>query len=85
MPLKHYVAMALIFRNSMATGKYAKSSNDPLGDAYLGTEGTEEEDHDVPTTPVMIFLILSLMNNMAHHLLLDQIREPKLIISRLMT
>jgi hypothetical protein len=37
--------MALIFRNSMATEKYAKSSNEPLGDAYLGTEAVEEECH----------------------------------------
>jgi hypothetical protein len=76
--------MALIFENSMATEKYAKSSNEPPGDAYLGIEGAEEEDHDVPTTPVILFLVLSLMNNMAHPLLLDQIREPKLIILRLM-
>jgi hypothetical protein len=76
--------MVLIFENSMATGKYAKNSNKPPGDAYLGIEGAEEEDHDAPTTPLMLFLVLSLMNNMAHPLLLDQIREPKLIIPRLM-
>jgi hypothetical protein len=43
--------MPLIFENNMANRKYAKSCNEPLGDAYLGIEGTEEEDHDVPTTP----------------------------------
>jgi hypothetical protein len=43
--------MTLIFRNSMTTEKYANGSNEPLGDAYLGTEAVEEEGHNVPSTP----------------------------------
>jgi hypothetical protein len=34
--------MALIFENSMATGKYAKCPSESLGDAYFGTEVVEE-------------------------------------------
>jgi hypothetical protein len=43
--------MALIFGNSMATGKYAKSSGEPLGEASPRTECAEQESHDVPTSP----------------------------------
>jgi hypothetical protein len=57
----------------MATKKYAKSSNEPLGDAYLGTKGHRKIMMFLLPS-VMLFLVLSLMNNMAHPLLLDQIR-----------
>jgi hypothetical protein len=42
--------MALIYRNSMATEKYEKSSGEPLGEASPRTECAEQESHDVPTT-----------------------------------
>jgi hypothetical protein len=57
----------------MATKKYAKSSNEPLGDAYLGTKG-QRKIMMFLLPSVMLFLVLSLMNNMTHPLLLDQIR-----------
>jgi hypothetical protein len=50
-PIEHYAVMALIFENSMATRKYAKSSGEPLGKASPRTECAEQESHDVPTTP----------------------------------
>jgi hypothetical protein len=43
--------MTLIFGNSMATRKYAKSSGEPLGEASSRAECAEQESHDVPTTP----------------------------------
>jgi hypothetical protein len=62
-PLEHYASMALIFGDSMATKKYAKGSNEPLGDAYLGTEAVEEQGHNVPTTPTNGNAIPSPVNN----------------------
>jgi hypothetical protein len=42
--------MVLIFGNNMATRKYAKNSDEPLGEAPLVTEGAKQESHDIPTT-----------------------------------
>jgi hypothetical protein len=58
--------MALIFGNSMATGNYAKGSNEPLGDAYLGIEAIQEKGHNVPTTPTDGNTIPSLVNDEQH-------------------
>jgi hypothetical protein len=58
--------MALVFGNSLATRKYAKSSNEPLGDAYLGTEVVEEEGHNVRTTPTDGNAIPSPVNDEQH-------------------
>jgi hypothetical protein len=44
----------------------AKGSNKPLSDAYLGTEGVEEEGHNVPTTPIDNNAIHSPINNKQH-------------------
>jgi hypothetical protein len=49
-PIEHYAAMALIYRNSMATEKYEKSSGEPLGEASPRIECAEQESHDVSTT-----------------------------------
>ncbi|OEL18347.1 hypothetical protein BAE44_0020634 [Dichanthelium oligosanthes] len=43
-PLEHFGEMATIFGNSMATGKYAKGSSDPLG---MEQGGDTEEGEDV--------------------------------------
>ncbi|KAK3146746.1 hypothetical protein QOZ80_3BG0271210 [Eleusine coracana subsp. coracana] len=40
-PLEHYKEMTSIFGNSMATGKYAKGSNEPLGTEDVKTENGE--------------------------------------------
>jgi hypothetical protein len=50
----------------MATGKYAKCSNESLGDAYLGTEAVEEEWHNVPTTSTDGNVIPSVVNDEQH-------------------
>jgi hypothetical protein len=42
--------MSTIFENSMATGKYAKGSNKPLGIDDVDHEAAEEEGNGVPTT-----------------------------------
>ncbi|OEL15387.1 hypothetical protein BAE44_0023594, partial [Dichanthelium oligosanthes] len=43
-PLEHFGEMATIFGNSMATGKYAKGSSEPLG---MEQGGDTEEGEDV--------------------------------------
>uniref|UniRef100_A0A0A9GMB9 Myb/SANT-like domain-containing protein n=1 Tax=Arundo donax TaxID=35708 RepID=A0A0A9GMB9_ARUDO len=49
-PLQHYVAMATIFGNSMATEKYAKDSSSALG-SEDATHEDEGDDNAVPNTP----------------------------------
>lgn len=52
-PLEHYMAMSTIFGSSMATGKYAKGSNEPVGvvDVENDEPATPNDANDVPATP----------------------------------
>jgi hypothetical protein len=50
-PLEHYAAMSTIFENSMATGKYAKGSSEPMGVDDAGHVAVEEGGNSVPTSP----------------------------------
>uniref|UniRef100_A0ACD5U6L1 Uncharacterized protein n=1 Tax=Avena sativa TaxID=4498 RepID=A0ACD5U6L1_AVESA len=50
-PILHYSEMAAIFGNSLATGQYAKGSNEALGEDVTEIEDDVEETEQPATTP----------------------------------
>ncbi len=55
--------MAAIFGNSLASGKYAKGSNEPLGVEETENEVDEEEGNGAPNTPTHANSIPSTLND----------------------
>ena len=50
-PIVHYSEMAAIFGNSLATGQYAKGSNEPLAEDVTEIEDDVEETVQAAATP----------------------------------
>ncbi|KAK3123999.1 hypothetical protein QOZ80_8AG0639100 [Eleusine coracana subsp. coracana] len=48
-PLEHYKEMFTIFENSMATGKFAKGSSEPLGTTDVKDENDDGDVHAAPS------------------------------------